>query len=51
MHAQRMTCRACLAGVVVGANSAVRPTVVVVVVIPTLDKFRIDGLSGGDNRV
>ena len=46
-----MTCRACLAGVVVGANSAVRPTVVVVVAVPTLDEFRIDGLSGGEDCV
>ena len=49
MHARLMTCRACLAVVVVGAYSAVRPTIVIVV--PTLDEFRADGLSGGEDRV
>ena len=51
MHARLMTCRACLAVVVDGASSSVRPTVVVVVAVPTLDEFRIDGLSGGEDRV
>ena len=46
-----MTCRACLTVVVAGADSSVRPTVVVVVTVPTLDEFRADGLAGGENCV
>lgn len=45
-------CRTCLDVVIVGADSTVRPTVVVVVVaVPTRDEFRADGLAGGKDCV